>query len=64
MKDLTIAQSIARSSDPYKAAVQSDACRYELRGPDNVHTATRYRFDDGSELDFKVAYELLPWSKA
>lgn len=49
---LTTAQSIRRSSDPYKAAVASFTLRDVPHGSDK-HT---YYFEDGSFLTFMVSY--------
>ena len=49
---LTIAQSIRRSSDPYRAAVTSFSRRDVPHGSKH-HT---YYFEDGSFLTFEVSY--------
>lgn len=55
---MNIAQCIARCSDPYRAAVTSHSFREEIRDPDGLHVATRYAFEDESELTFKVTYSI------
>lgn len=49
---LTIAQSIRRSSDPHKAAVESNS-RLDAPHDSNIRT---YYFEDGSFLAFEVSY--------
>jgi hypothetical protein len=49
---LTIAQSIRRSSDPHRAAITSFSRRDCPHGQ-NKHT---YYFEDGSFLTFEVSY--------
>ena len=52
---LTIAQSIRRSSDPYRAAVTSFSRRDVPHGS-KYHT---YYFEDGSFLTFEVLYTVV-----
>lgn len=49
---LTIAQSIRRSSNPHQAAITSFT-RRECPHGHNIHT---YYFEDGSFLAFEVSY--------
>lgn len=49
---MTIAQCVARSSDPYQASIRD----FSYRGVDAVERTKTFHFEDGSELVFDVTY--------
>ena len=53
---LTIAQSIRRSSDPYRASITSFIRREVIRSDDGHHDKKIFHFEDGSFLTFEVTY--------
>ena len=53
---LTIAQSIRRSSNPYRAAVTSFSRREIIRSDDGGNDKKIFHFEDGSFLTFDVTY--------
>lgn len=55
-KHLTIAQSIRRSSDPYRAVMASFSRRTEIRRGDDACEKQIFYFEDGSFLTFEVSY--------
>lgn len=55
-KHLTIAQSIRRSMDPYRAAIASFSRRDVIRRDDDACEKKIFYFEDGSFLTFEVSY--------
>ena len=53
---LTIAQSIRRSTDPYRASITSFSRREILRSDDGQSDKKVFHFEDGSFLTFEVSY--------
>lgn len=53
---LTIAQSIRRSSDPYRAAITSFTSRDIIRSEDGQKDKKIFHFEDASFLTFEVSY--------
>ena len=56
MKNLTIAQSIRRSSDPYRASITSFSRREVIRSEDGQNDKKIFYFEDTSFLTFEVSY--------
>lgn len=56
MAKLTIAQSIRRSADPYRASITSFIRREILRSDDGQSDKKIFHFEDGSFLSFEVSY--------
>lgn len=56
MKNLTIAQSIRRSSDPYRASITSFSRREVIRSEDGKKDKKIFHFEDASFLTFEVSY--------
>lgn len=52
----TIAQSIRRSNDPYRASVTSFIRREVIRSDGCHHDKKIFHFEDGSFLTFEVTY--------
>jgi hypothetical protein len=52
----TIAQSIRRSSDPYRASITSFIRREVIRSDDGQSDKKIFHFEDGSFLTFMVSY--------
>jgi hypothetical protein len=52
----TIAQSIRRSSDPYRASITSFIRREVIRSEDGQSDKKIFHFEDGSFLTFMVSY--------
>lgn len=52
----TIAQSIRRSNDPYRAAITSFSRREVFRSDDGQSDKKVFHFEDGSFLTFMVSY--------
>lgn len=55
-KELTIAQSIRRSSNPYLAAVTANVLREVKNSEGHLHDKKVFYFEDKSFLVFEVAY--------
>ena len=53
---LTIAQSIRRSSDPYRASITSFSRREVIRSNDGRADKKVFHFEDDSFLTFEVSY--------
>lgn len=53
---LTIAQSIRRSSDPYRASITSFSRREVIRSEDGKKDKKIFHFEDASFLTFEVSY--------
>lgn len=56
IKPRTIAQSIRRSSDPYRASITSFIRREVIRSDDGQSDKKIFHFEDGSFLTFMVSY--------
>lgn len=56
---LTIAQSIRRSSDPYRAAITAFIRREVIRSDDGQSDKKIFHFEDGSYLTFMVSYDAI-----
>lgn len=52
----TIAQSIRRSSDPYRASITSFIRREVIRSEGGQNDKKIFHFEDGSFLTFEVSY--------
>lgn len=56
IKPRTIAQSIRRSSDPYRASITGFIRREVIRTDDGHNDKKIFHFEDGSSLTFEVIY--------
>jgi hypothetical protein len=56
IEKLTIAQSIRRSSNPYRAAINSFSRREVIRSEDSGSDKKIFYFEDDSFLSFEVTY--------
>lgn len=56
IKPRTIAQSIRRSSDPYRAAITAFIRREVIRSDDGQSDKKIFHFEDGLFLTFMVSY--------
>lgn len=56
IKPRTIAQSVRRSSDPYRASITSFVRREVIRSDDGQSDKKIFHFEDGSFLTFMVSY--------
>lgn len=59
IKPRTIAQSIRRSSDPYRAAITAFIRREVIRSDDGQSDKKIFHFEDGSFLTFMVSYDAI-----
>lgn len=59
IKPRTMAQSIRRSSDPYRAAITSFIRREVIRSDDGQSDKKIFHFEDGSFLTFMVSYSAI-----
>ena len=59
VKPRTIAQSIRRSSDPYRASITSFSRREVIRSEDGRCDKKIFFFEDGSFLAFEVTYSAI-----
>lgn len=59
IKPRTIAQSIRRSSDPYRAAITAFIRREVIRSDDGQADKKIFHFEDGSFLTFMVSYDAI-----
>jgi len=59
IKPRTIAQSIRRSSDPYRAAITAFIRREIIRSDDGQSDKKIFHFEDGSFLTFMVSYDAI-----
>lgn len=53
---LTIAQSVRRSSDPYRASITGFIRREVIRSEDGCQDKKVFHFEDGSFVTFQVTY--------